>query len=217
MSEPKKQLRPSDIPLIITSTNSNLEFARKGSEGNPLLSDEPPPDQAKEEVEEESGKRKCLGGSLKYEIGRNRSMGNIIPVKAKWSSVRIRGTGYNDSRKSVVKVEPCNGIGTLGTSEYMNLANAHQNMKKGGEVSIVCFSVNVNTDVYFTQHVLWQLFILYVDVNWEVPSMSTLNFTRAQYVSTTKQTNSQQIILKALSPSVNISEYLSKMSIISNS
>lgn len=131
MSEAKKQTRPSDIPLIITSTNSKLEFVRKWSEGNPLLSDE-----AREEVEDESGKRKCLGGSLKYEIGRNRSLGNIIPVKAKWSSVRIRGTGYNDSRKSVVKVEPCNGIGTMGTPEYMNLANAHQNTKKAGDVSI---------------------------------------------------------------------------------
>lgn len=136
MSEPKKQLRPSDIPLIITSTNTNLEFARKGSESNPLLSDEPPPDQAREEEQQECGKRKCLGGSLKYEIGRNRSMGNIIPVKAKWSSVRIKGTGYNDSTKSVVKVEPCNGIGTMGSPEYINLVNAHQNKKKVGDVSI---------------------------------------------------------------------------------
>lgn len=144
MSETKpKHLRPSDIPLIITSTNSNPEFARKGSESNPLLAEEPPPDQCQRKnkpVQDEYGKRgdrKSLGGSLKYDIGRQ-SVGSIIPVKAKWSSVRVRGTGYNDSRKSVVKIEPCNGIGSMGSPEYKNLINGQRDVTEVEGVSIMC-------------------------------------------------------------------------------
>lgn len=54
----------------------------------------------------EHRKKSAVGGSLKYDIGRERS--SVIGFPVKWSSVRIKGTGYEDSTK--VKVEPCNGM-----------------------------------------------------------------------------------------------------------
>lgn len=62
------------------------------------------------------------GGSFKYEIGtRNRSLSNLIglPKTAKWSSVRIKGTGFTESRKSIVKIE-CNSNGNI-PKDYQNL------------------------------------------------------------------------------------------------
>lgn len=153
-------LKPADIPLIITSTNSSPESTRKNSDSIHLLaykstdkSDGRGTDSHKKSIDKRivsgdnqyklNAERKSLGGSLKYEIGRNRSSSNLINVPAKWSSVRIKGTGFNDSRKSVVKVEPCNGIGNigLGGGDYQNLKNSHHtNMKNIGDVSfmVVC-------------------------------------------------------------------------------
>lgn len=74
------------------------------------------------------GKRRDVGGSLKYEIGRNKSASNLIGLPAKWSSVRIKGTGYHDSRKSVVKIEPCNGIPNMA-KDYTNLKSPNASMK----------------------------------------------------------------------------------------
>lgn len=157
-----RYLKPTDIPLIITSTNSSPEALRKKSDSVQLLSSRSPEKQeetgAKRKNSEKrklsdaqyklNADRKSLGGSLKYEIGRNRSASNLITVPAKWSSVRIRGTGFNDSRKSVVKIEPCNGIGNVGV-DYKNLKNAHHNnMKNIGEVSAVVVSIGVLLNLF---------------------------------------------------------------------
>lgn len=58
-------------------------------------------------------KSRSVGSSLKN--ARNESAANLRNLQAKWSSVRIRGTGFKDSRKSVVKIEQgCNGIPQTG-------------------------------------------------------------------------------------------------------
>lgn len=142
-------LKPADIPLIITSANSSPETLRKNSDNVRLITDKVY--DSKSDNEEDTNKnssdnskvidshyklsaeRRTLGGSLKYEIGRTRSGSTIINVPAKWSSVRIKGTSFNDSRKSIVKLEPCNGIGLAG-NDYQNLKNAH-NITNFGEVS----------------------------------------------------------------------------------
>lgn len=79
---------------------------------------------------------------MKYEIGRNRSVTNLINLK--WSSVRIKGTGYDESRKSIVKIEPCNGISNMGIGikqEYINLKSPTDTSVKNniGNVSYVWF------------------------------------------------------------------------------
>lgn len=51
-------------------------------------------------------RRSAVGGSLKYD--RERERPSVIGYPIKWSSVRIKGTGFEDSTK--VKVEPCNGM-----------------------------------------------------------------------------------------------------------
>lgn len=81
-------------------------------------------------------KGRNIGGSLKYDIGRNNSVSNLIPLPAKWSSVRIKGTGFNDSRKSVVKIEPCNGAPNINKKEYEiltspNSSNSHKKANIG--------------------------------------------------------------------------------------
>lgn len=131
-AEEQRLLKPIDIPLIITSASSSPDTSRKFE-----LKDE------KETIKTEEVLRRCstssarkksvdstkrrdskgrnVGGSLKYEIGRNKSASNLIGLPAKWSSVRIKGTGYNDSRKSVVKIEPCNGIPNIAKEYAANL------------------------------------------------------------------------------------------------
>lgn len=131
-AEEQRLLKPIDIPLIITSASSTPDSGRK-FEKEVNLDSRTIDVKGKEEEEEEvlrrnstggrkqsDAKSRNVGGSLKYEIGRNKSASNLIGLPAKWSSVRIKGTGYNDSRKSVVKIEPCNGIPNIA-KEYVNL------------------------------------------------------------------------------------------------
>lgn len=113
-------LKPTDIPLIITSTSSSPDTSRKFRDA------EPPRKSSDVGTRKRSvdGKSRNAGGSLKYDIGRNNSATNLVAATAaKWSSVRIKGTGFNDSRRSVVKVEPCNGAPNSGLKEYQNLAS----------------------------------------------------------------------------------------------
>lgn len=161
---------PTDIPLIITSSTSTPETSRKRPSVSARRSQKGPKVARKESVDgrqansdntshlttagdtlSQNRKHSCdgknrtvVGGSLKYEIGRNRSVTNLINLK--WSSVRIKGTGYDESRKSVVKIEPCNGISGMGLGkmqDYVNLksptdANVKNNI---GNVSYVCVLV----------------------------------------------------------------------------
>lgn len=116
----ERLLKPVDIPLIITSTSSSPDTSRKFEDTEPLrkLSDAP---SRKRSLD---GKSRNPGGSLKYEIGRNNSATNLVAsTAAKWSSVRIKGTGYHDSRKSVVKIEPCNGAPNNGLKDFQNLTS----------------------------------------------------------------------------------------------
>lgn len=131
-TEEQRLLKPIDIPLIITSASSSPDTARKFD-----ANEEKKVNKTEEmfrRCSTSSGRKKSLdstkrrdskgrnvGGSLKYEIGRNKSASNLIGLPAKWSSVRIKGTGYNDSRKSVVKIEPCNGIPNIAKEYTSNL------------------------------------------------------------------------------------------------
>lgn len=91
--EDNRLLKPTDIPLIITSQSSQaIQETRRRSTDN------------------KKKKHSSAGGSLKYEIGSRASSIPSLKCPAKWSSVRIKGTGFNESRKSVVKIEPCNGM-----------------------------------------------------------------------------------------------------------
>ncbi|EFA05339.2 Potassium voltage-gated channel protein eag-like Protein [Tribolium castaneum] len=113
-------LPPTDIPLIITSTSSSPESSRKIGDRR----------KASSVGSEKNGKNVNLqaGGSFKYEIGRNRSVSNLINLPAKWSSVRIKGTGFKESRKSVVKLESCNGLPLK--KEFQNLLSPQNQVKK---------------------------------------------------------------------------------------
>lgn len=97
--EDNRLLKPTDIPLIITSRTSSPDVSK--------------------DLDGSSDKKwggKAGSGSLKYEIGtRTSSIGNL-KCPAKWSSVRIKGTGFKESRKSVVKIEPCNGMPNVALS-----------------------------------------------------------------------------------------------------
>lgn len=131
-------LKPTDIPLIITSTNSSPETNRRRS----LLPE--PTESRKLSVDGRfDRKQRNIGGSLKYDIGRDNSVSNLIGFPAKWSSVRIKGTGFEDSRKSVVKIEPCNGIPNIGLAkkEYESLISPSQSHTKPhiGNVSAFAF------------------------------------------------------------------------------
>lgn len=149
-------LKPTDIPLIITSTNSSPEITRRN-----LLPETKSTEYRKHSFDQRtniddknlikapssnvtnldarklstsgtgpgtSKNRNIIGGSLKIDIGRNNSVTNLINLPAKWSSVRIKGTGFKDSRKSVVKIEPCNGIPniSLQKKEYETLMSPTQ-------------------------------------------------------------------------------------------
>lgn len=125
-------LQPTEIPLIITSTNSSPDASRKTDESKQRKS----VDLFKQGTNNDA-KNLQAGGSFKYEIGRNRSVSNLINLPAKWSSVRIKGTGFNESRKSVVKIEGCNGLPVVGKIEYQNLLSpTNSQVKKNiGNVS----------------------------------------------------------------------------------
>lgn len=134
-----------DIPLIITSTTSTPETTRyskrkRSSKRSPdsksWKSDSRKTSESKSPDGDEYTPRKgrtVIGGSLKCNISRNHS---ILSFPVKWSSVRIKGTGFDDSRKSVVRIEPCNGIPNMNV-DFQNLKSPTQgNMKNNiGNVS----------------------------------------------------------------------------------
>lgn len=165
----ERLLKPVDIPLIITSTNSSPETSRKMSLAAPDFGDvrklsidsrrrcfeNPPkspiavePSSRKHSVDK---KGRNVGGSLKYEIGRNESVTNFIKLPAKWSSVRIKGTGFKDSRRSVVRIESCNGLPNISGNkkDYENLKepiSPTNHMKTNiGNVSSVCDWLKLST------------------------------------------------------------------------
>lgn len=153
-------LKPVDIPLIITSNHSSPDASRKRCDTPLTLELAPAPiemrknsidsrkksldsRQRSEERRASLERKSKVGGSLKYDIGRNNSVSNLINPPAKWSSVRIKGTGFKDSRKSVVKIEPCNGAPNINKKEYENLKspNSSNNHMKAniGNVSLLVF------------------------------------------------------------------------------
>lgn len=135
--EDKRLLKPTDIPLIITSHNSSPEPQEKNPENTKRRGSD----------KKKSSRNTTGSGSLKYEIGtRNNSVANI-KIPTKWSSVRIKGTGFIDSRKSVVKIESCNGMPNLALSgkEYSGLKSPNANnvpIKNFGEVIFVVLCVS---------------------------------------------------------------------------
>lgn len=98
--EDNRLLKPTDIPLIITSRTSSPDATKEPEGSKKKRQNKPPPG----------------SGSLKYEIGTRTSSISNLKCPAKWSSVRIKGTGFNESRKSVVKIEPCNGMPNVALS-----------------------------------------------------------------------------------------------------
>lgn len=168
-------LKPIDIPLIITSTNSSPEItrrnllpetsdsSRKHSFDQRNLNDEKnltidTIDKRRKSSTTTTAttidrvkNRNVIGGSLKIDIGRNNSATNLIQLPAKWSSVRIKGTGFKDSRKSVVKIEPCNGIPNVGLpkKDYETLLSPTQQQQQAllkqhlGNVSLIKIHLQV--------------------------------------------------------------------------
>lgn len=105
--EDNRLLKPTDIPLIITSQMSSPEGSGRSSEPSRKRTS----DKKKSRSSTASGTGTvAASGSLKYEIGARDSSITNLKIPTKWSSVRIKGTGFNESRKSVVKIEPCNGM-----------------------------------------------------------------------------------------------------------
>ena len=134
-------LQPTEIPLIITSTNSSPDASRKIESCSRRKSVDTRKQSTNGSDANKNGAKNSrnlpVGGSFKYEIGRNRSVSNLINLPAKWSSVRIKGTGFNESRKSVVKIEACNGL-PIGKKDYQNLLSPTQSQVKKniGNVSV---------------------------------------------------------------------------------
>lgn len=131
--EESRFLKPSDIPSIITSHDSSPEFQLKTPDNSKSI-------KRKNNQRRKSGNRASAtgSGSLKYEIGTRKSSVPNVNVPTKWSSVRIKGTGFIDSRKSVVKIESCNGIPNLVLSgkELSGLKSPNNVPNKNfGEVS----------------------------------------------------------------------------------
>lgn len=122
----ERLLKPTDIPLIITSATSSPdsmgEQVRKHRKPSLDERQRRRPSQVSDRTPTTAtATSRIAGGSLKYDIGRNNSIANLIHFPAaKWSSVRVKGTGYKDSRKSVVKIEPCNGTALKG-GDYESL------------------------------------------------------------------------------------------------
>lgn len=137
-----------ELPLIITSTTSTPESSRRNrkkrlskrsTDSKSWKSDSQKTD-SKSPNDGECARRKSrsvVGGSLKYEIRRNHS---ILDFPVKWSSVRIKGTGFDDSRKSVIRIEPCNGIPNLNL-DYQHVKSPTQTHMKNniGNVSFFIF------------------------------------------------------------------------------
>lgn len=136
---------PKDIPLIITSATSTPETSKRdtkkskrNSESKSSKSESRKTSESKSpETDGSSRKNRIVGGSLKYDIGRNQSVTNLINFPIKWSSVRIKGTGFEESSKSVVKLEPCNGIPNVNL-DYQNLKSPTSG-KKNNIGNVSCF------------------------------------------------------------------------------
>lgn len=113
--EDNRLLKPTDIPLIITSRTSSPDQSLKNPENGK---------NGKNRGSDKKKTRNTGSGSLKYDIGaRNNSITNL-KIPTKWSSVKIKGTGFIDSRKSIVKIESCNGMPNLAlnaSKEYLGL------------------------------------------------------------------------------------------------
>lgn len=144
-------LNLKDIPLIITSTTSTPETtrrdkekrsSRKSTDSKSWKSDSQKTNDRKSPSGREYLRRKSrpvVGGSLKYELSRNHS---VLSIPVKWSSVRIKGSGYDESRQSIVKCEPCNGIPNMNL-DYQHVKSPTQNQMKNqiGNVSFSLYSL----------------------------------------------------------------------------
>lgn len=152
-----------DIPLIITSTTStpdtirrgkNKRSSKKSTDSKICKSDSRKTSESKSPNGDEYLRRKSrnlVGGSLKYELRRNHS---ILSFPVKWSSVRVKGTGFDDSRKSVIKI-PCNGI------PNMNLDYQHVTSSTQGHVTNNYGNVSFSVRIYMC----YSFLIFYSDSN----------------------------------------------------
>lgn len=134
----------NDIPFIITSTTSTPKTSRRNRKNRQAKSTDSKSWKSDSRKTSDSRSPKCgdyprrksrtvVGGSLKYENRRNQSILNF-PVK--WSSVRIKGTGFCDSRRSVIKIEPCNGIPSVNVDYHHMKSPTQSHMKNNiGNVS----------------------------------------------------------------------------------
>lgn len=131
--EDSRFLKPTDIPLIITSPNSSPELELKNPENTKSIK------RRNSERKKSNNRSSATGsGSLKYEIGARHNSVSNVKIPAKWSSVRIKGTGFVDSRKSVVKIESCNGMPNIALTgkELSGLKSPNPvNNKNFGEAS----------------------------------------------------------------------------------
>lgn len=134
-----------DIPLIITSTTSTPETSRRTVTKHRPSERSPDSQKTSDSKSPERGEyprlksRNVVGGSLKYELGRNHPE---LSCPVKWSSVRIKGTGFDESRKSVIKIEPCNGIPNMNV-DFQHVKSPTQGHMKNniGNVSILPLDV----------------------------------------------------------------------------
>lgn len=135
----------NDIPFIITTTTTTPETNRcsrkkrqpkRSTDSKICNSDSRKSSGSKSPKCSENYRRKSrniVGGSLKYEIRRTHS---ILSFPVKWSSVRMNGTGFCDSRRSVIKIEPCNGIPNMNLDYHHMKSPTQSHMKNNiGNVS----------------------------------------------------------------------------------
>lgn len=135
-----------DIPLIITSTTSTPDTIRRSKNkqsskqsADSCKSDSRKTSESKSPNGEEYPRlksRNLVGGSLKYDFRRNHS---VLSFPVKWSSVRVKGTGFDDSRKSIIKIEPCNGIPNMNL-DFQNVKSPTQGHMKNN-IGNVSFSL----------------------------------------------------------------------------
>ncbi|VEN49840.1 unnamed protein product, partial [Callosobruchus maculatus] len=134
---------PTDIPLIITSATSTPETNRReskhkrssGSASRKTSETKSPP-------EDERRKSRTIGGSLKVGIGRNQSVTNLMNFPIKWSSVRVKGTGFEESMKTTVKLERCNGIPNMNV-DYTNLKSPTSGHMKNNIGNVLSLGADV--------------------------------------------------------------------------
>ncbi|CAH1998838.1 unnamed protein product [Acanthoscelides obtectus] len=144
---------PTDIPLIITSATSTPETHRETkrkklskSSTKSSRSDSRKTSDTKSPQEDERRKSRTIGGSLKIDVGRNRSVSNLMNFPIKWSSVRVKGTGFEESTKTSVKLERCNGIPNMNL-EYTNLKSPTSGHKKNNIGNVSAKVLSLGADV----------------------------------------------------------------------